>query len=236
MAKYVLVHGAWHGGWCWQRVSKILRNKGHDVFTPTLTGLGERAHLAGSEINLECHIEDIIGVIRMEELNDIVLCGHSYGGQVITPVLDRYPHLFRAGIWLDAFIPENGQSIMDGWPKERVEKVLQQANTTGDGWKIEPLSPDYFGVIDPKDAAWVARRCVPQPIKTFSQAVSLTGAWKTVPKKLYLLAKNHPNSNFNRFSENLSRQADWDVRTIASGHDIMIDNPNLLAKILMELV
>ena len=111
MATYLLVHGAWHGGWCWRRVSDILRNAGHTVFTPTLTGLGERAHLASADTDLDCHINDVLGVIDMEELDDVILCGHSYGGQVITPVLDRRIDEFRAAIWLDAFVPQDGQSL-----------------------------------------------------------------------------------------------------------------------------
>ena len=96
MATYLLVHGAWHGGWCWRRVADILRAQGHVVFTPTLTGLGERAHLAAPEIDLDTHVNDVLGVLEAEELSDVILCGHSYGGMVITPVIDRRTDLFRA--------------------------------------------------------------------------------------------------------------------------------------------
>ena len=234
MATYLLVHGAWHGGWCWVRVSEFLRKAGHAVYTPTLTGLGERAHLATPDTDLECHINDVLAVVEAEELEDIVLCGHSYGGQVITPVLDRAVEKFRAGVWLDAFIAEDGLSIMEGWPAERAQHVRDQVATAGEGWKIDPMPPDYFGVMDAEDAEWVTRRCVPQPIKTFSQAVHLTGAWKTVSKKMYLLAEHHPNSSFDRFATPLSQDPDWNVRTIAAGHDVMIDTPELLAEILLE--
>lgn len=235
MATYLLVHGAWHGGWCWTRVARTLRDAGHDVYTPTLTGLGERAHLAGPDVDLECHINDVLGVIDNEELSDIVLCGHSYGGQVTTPVLDRRVNKFRAAIWLDAFVPTDGQSLMDGWPPERAQHIREQVATTGEGWKIEPMPPDYFGVMREEDADWVTRRCVSQPIKTFSQAVYLSGAWESVPTKMYLLAENHPNSSFDRFSIPLSKKPDWDVRVVAAGHDVMIDTPDLLAEIFLEL-
>ena len=235
MATYLLVHGAWHGGWCWTRVARTLRDAGHDVYTPTLTGLGERAHLAGPDVDLECHINDVLGVIDNEELSDIVLCGHSYGGQVTTPVLDRRVNKFRAAIWLDAFVPTDGQSLMDGWPPERAQHIREQVATTGEGWKIEPMPPDYFGVMREEDADWVTRRCVAQPIKTFSQAVYLSGAWESVPTKMYLLAENHPNSSFDRFSIPLSKKPDWDVRVVAAGHDVMIDTPDLLAEIFLEL-
>ena len=133
MATYCLVHGAWHGGWCWRRISPILQKAGHKVFCPTLTGLGNRAHLASPEIDLECHIQDVVAVIETEEETDVILCGHSYGGQVITGVLDRYPNYFKAGVWLDAFVPTNGQSLMDVWPDERAQEIREQAEASGDG-------------------------------------------------------------------------------------------------------
>ena len=235
MATYLLVHGAWHGGWCWRRVTDILRAAGHTVFTPTLTGLGERAHLARPETDLETHIADVLGVLDAEELDDVILCGHSYGGMVITPVLDRRPETFRAGIWLDAFVPEDGRSMLDGWPHERAQHTREAVATRGEGWKLDPLPPDYFGVMDEDDADWVVRRCVPQPFRTFTQHVHLTGAWKTVPKKMYLLAELHPNSSFDRFATPLSQQDDWDVRSVPAGHDVMIDRPELLAEIFLEL-
>tara|TARA_R110000868_G_scaffold1253_5_gene9696 strand:- start:525 stop:1235 length:711 start_codon:yes stop_codon:yes gene_type:complete len=235
MATFVLVHGAWHGGWCWRRVTDLLQAGGHTVFTPTLTGLGDRAHLASPDTDLDCHIEDVLGLIDMEEIEDAILCGHSYGGQVITPVLDRRIDKFRAAMWLDAFVPTDGHSLMDGWPPERIQHIREQVATSGDGWKIPPMPPEYFGVMDEDDAAWVIRRCVPQPLKTFSQPVHLTGAWESVPKKMYVLAELHPNSSFDRFSVPLSEKPDWDVRSVASGHDVMVDKPELLAELLLEL-
>lgn len=235
MATYLLVHGAWHGGWCWRRVADILRARGHQVHTPTLTGLGERAHLATPEICLDTHIDDVLGVLDSEELDDVVLCGHSYGGMVITPVLDRRAAAFRAGVWLDAFVPQDGRSLMDAWPADRAQHIRQEVATCGDGWKVPPMPPDYFGVMDEDDADWVVRRCVPQPIRTFTQAAHLTGAWKTVPKKMYLLAGRHPNSRFDVYASPLSRDPDWDVRTVPAGHDVMIDTPELLADIFLEL-
>lgn len=235
MATYLLVHGAWHGGWCWRRVAEILRDRGHQVHTPTLTGLGERAHLATPEICLDTHIDDVLGVIDAEELEDVVLCGHSYGGMVITPVLDRRVEAFRAGVWLDAFVPQDGRSLMDAWPAERAQHIREQVATHGEGWKVAPMSPEYFGVMDEDNANWIVRRCVPQPLRTFTQPAHLTGAWKTVPKKMYLLAEHHPNSRFDVYATPLRSDPDWDVRTVPAGHDVMIDTPELLADIFMEL-
>lgn len=234
MATYLLVHGAWHGGWCWRRVRDLLTAKGQTVFTPTLTGLGERAHLARPEVDLETHIADILAVVEMEELDDVILCGHSYGGIVISGVLDRRPDAFRAGIWLDAFVPNDGQSLVDGWTHERAQQMREQVAIHGEGWKLAAMTPEYFGVMDEDDADWITRRCVPQPFRTMTQPIHLTGAWKTVPRKMYLLAELHPNSNFRRFSEPLSQDPEWDVRSIPSGHDVMVDKPDLLAEILLE--
>ena len=174
-------------------------------------------------------------MIEAEELEDLVLCGHSYGGQVITPVLDRQIDKFCAAIWLDAFVPQDGHSLMVGWSPERAQRIREQVATTGDGWKVDPMPPDYFGVMDPDDADWVTRRCVPQPIRTFFAAGALDWRMAIRAEKMYLLAEHHPNSNFNRFATPLSHEPDWDVRTISSGHDVMIDAPELLAELLPRI-
>lgn len=233
MATFLLVHGAWHGGWCWRRVADILRARGHQVHTPTLTGLGDRVHLATPDINLDTHISDVLGIIDAEELSDIVICGHSYGGMVITPVIDRRPEAFRSAVWLDAFIPRDGASLMDGWPAERAQHVREEAATHGEGWKVPPMPADYFGVNE-DDVEWVERRCVPQPIRTFSQPCHLAGKWTSVPKKMYILAEGHPNSSFDRFADPLSEDPDWDVRRVSAGHDVMVDSPEELADLLEE--
>ena len=121
MATFVLVHGAWHGGWCWKRVRPLLESRGHLVFTPTLTGLGERSHLLARETGLETHIADVVNVIRWEELSEVVLCGHSYGGMVISGVADRVPDRIRSLVYLDAFVPSDGQSLFDFLPAEHVK-------------------------------------------------------------------------------------------------------------------
>src|SRR5262245_14863398 len=121
MATFVLVHGAWHGGWCWQRVSPLLRARGHEVFAPTLTGLGERSHLLTREIGLETHVADVVNAIRWEDLTDVVLCGHSYGGMVISGAADRMADRVRSLVYLDAFVPADGQSIFDFMTAERAE-------------------------------------------------------------------------------------------------------------------
>jgi pimeloyl-ACP methyl ester carboxylesterase len=128
MSTFVLVHGAWHGGWCYKRVAQLLRQSGHEVYTPTLTGLGERSHLMNRTIDLETHVRDIVDVIRWEELSDLVLCGHSYGGMVISGVVEKVPEKIRALVYLDAFVPDSGQALTDFLPPEQAAGLAEDAN------------------------------------------------------------------------------------------------------------
>ena len=125
--------------------------------------------------------------------------------------------------------------MLDSWPPERAQKILEKVLKLGEGWKIPPMKPEYFGVMNQQDIEWVSRRCVPQPFKTFSEPVQLTGTWKSIPRKTYILAELHPNSDFERFSGPLSQEPDWDVRTVPSGHDVMVDKPEILTEILLEI-
>jgi pimeloyl-ACP methyl ester carboxylesterase len=146
MTTFVLVHGGGHGGWCWKRVAARLRHAGHEVFTPTLTGLGERAHLLHEGIDLNTHIQDIVGVLQWEELADVVLCGHSYGGMVITGVADKAPAQLRALVYLDAFLPADGQSLMDLVFPERVASFRDYARTKGAGFRVAPIPAEVLAV------------------------------------------------------------------------------------------
>ena len=120
---YVLVHGAWHGSWCWKRVRKNLQGTGHQVFTPTLTGVGERSHLNSATVDLSTHIADVVNLLRWEELSDVILCGHSYGGSVIRGIADRVPERIRTLVYLDAFVPEDGECVFDLLPQEAAEQL-----------------------------------------------------------------------------------------------------------------
>ena len=234
MATFVLVHGAWHGGWCWRRVTERLRAQGHTVFTPTLTGLGERAHLATPEVDLDTHINDVLALIETEELSDIVLCGHSYGGVVVTGAADRIADTIRSLVFLDAFIPENGQSMFDiqGPERERMSRTL--ADEQGQGWLVPSFSAAWFCVADPDDAAWVDRRCVPQPIGTYAQTVSVTGAWQKIPRLSYIYALGYANSLFGPFAKRAKADASWRYHEVPCGHDVMIDMPDELTALLIE--
>jgi pimeloyl-ACP methyl ester carboxylesterase len=146
MATFVLVHGAWHGSWCWKRVRKTLQAEGHDVFTPTLTGIAERSHLISPQVTLDTHIADVVNLIRWEELTDVVLCGHSYGGCVITGAADRVAERLKALVYLDAFILGDGQALHDVVPPGVRDAQVKGAVEHGHGWQVQPISAEFFRV------------------------------------------------------------------------------------------
>jgi pimeloyl-ACP methyl ester carboxylesterase len=230
MTTFVLVHGAWHGGWCYKRVARLLRQAGHEVYTPTLTGLGERAHLMGRMIDLSTHIQDIVGVICCEELTDVVLCGHSYGGMVVAGVAEQITAKIRSLVYLDAFVPENGKSLFDYLPAEQSGQMRMDAAQNGEGYKITPIPAAAFAVNE-KDPAWVDAMCVKQPLPTFEQKLALSG--RRVPKRVYILAAGWEPSPFQQFGARYKNDRDWRFVSIACGHDVMVDRPRELADMLI---
>ena len=232
MSTFVLVHGAWHGSWCWQRVRRLLQAQGHDVFTPTLTGVGERSHLLAREVNLDTHINDVVNLIRWEELSDVVLCGHSYGGCVITGVVDRVPERIGSLVYLDAFILKNGECLLDHLPAEQRAGMIEGIKKSGDGWKVPPIPAEVFRV-NAQDAAWVNRQCTPQPLATFEQRITLAGAGESITNVTYIQAGNfREGSPFGPFYEG-ARARGWKTLSLAAGHDVMLDLPKELAAALV---
>lgn len=231
MGTFVLVHGAWHGAWCWQRVARLLRAEGHEVYTPTFTGLGERSHLMSRQIDLETHIADVLSVLRWEELGDIVLCGHSYGGMVITGVADREAHRIAALVYLDAFVPNNGECTLDLLPAERREQFDRAVRERGFGWLVPPIPAAVYKVNE-ADQAWVDRQCTPHPLACFEQRITLTGAHETIARRLYIRGTAYTPSAFAPIAERLQRDRRWRVASLPSGHDVMVDMPQELAELL----
>jgi pimeloyl-ACP methyl ester carboxylesterase len=227
---FVLVHGAWHGGWCYKRVARLLRQAGYEVYTPTLTGLGERAHLMNRAIDLNTHVQDILGVIHCEELSDVVLCGHSYGGMVITGVAEQVAAKIRSLVYLDAFVPENGKSLFDYLPAERSEQMRTDAAQNGEGYKVTPIPATAFAV-NAEDVAWVDAMCVKQPLATFEQKLALNG--RQGPKRVYILAADWGPSPFQQFGARFKEDRGWQFISIACGHDVMVDRPHELAAALI---
>ena len=241
MANFVLVHGAWHGGWCWRDTAQALRAAGHIVHTPTHTGVGDRAHQSAENITLETHIRDVCGVIEAEELSDVILCGHSYGGMVISGVADRLPGRIRALVYLDAFVPEHGQSLIglirQALPPEVAAVFLGSFHGTAlqnHSGLMAPIPAEMFG-IKPENRAWVDRRCVPQPLATFEMPLLLTGAGATIAQRVYILADAWDPSPFRHFAAKLEGQPGWRITKLPSSHDVMVDMPQELAAELMKL-
>jgi pimeloyl-ACP methyl ester carboxylesterase len=233
MSTFVLVHGAWHGGWCYKPVAQLLRNAGHQVYTPTLTGLGERSHLMSPAVNVDTHVQDIVNVFRWEELSDVVLAGHSYGGMVITGVADKIPDKIRSLVYLDAFVPANGQSLIDFLPPDLHARLRDDARQNGNGYLMAPIPAEAFGV-NKKDAAWVDRMCVKHPLGCFEQKMSLTGAHAGVPKHTYVLATEYPlKGNFAPIADRLRQDKKWKVVDFPCGHDLMLDMPKETADLLI---
>ena len=228
---FVLVHGAWHGGWCWQRVAAQLRGDGHAVFTPTLTGLGERSHLLQPGIDLATHIADVVNVMRWERLSEVVLCGHSYGGLVISGVAEQLSAAIRSIVFLDAFLPENGDSILK-LTGPSVQDAVRSALKRGDV-AVPPRSAETFGVNE-TDREWVDSLCVPQPIGTFTSPIALSGARERIARKTYIRAKGYDNRTFDRAYAAARADASWHCRQMPCGHDAMIDMPERLTALLAE--
>jgi pimeloyl-ACP methyl ester carboxylesterase len=228
---FVLVHGAWHGGWCWRRVADRLRNAGHAVFTPTLTGLGERSHLLRAGIDVKTHIADVVNVMKWERLTHVVLCGHSYGGFVISGVAEQMTAAIRSIVFLDAFVPLNGESAQE-LTSPAVQEGIRNALQRGD-LGTPPRPAEAFGVNE-ADRPWVDSLCVPQPIGCFTDRIALTGARDRIARKAYIRAKTYANPGFDRAYGTLQSDPSWRTYEVPGGHDVMVDNPERLTEILLE--
>jgi pimeloyl-ACP methyl ester carboxylesterase len=228
---FVLVHGAWRGGWCWRRVADILQSQGHRVFTPTLTGLGERSHLMSGSIGLATHVTDIANVIQWEDLTDVVLVGHSYAGFVISGVAEQVGKAIVSLVFLDAFVPETGECLVE-LTAPATREVIEAARQRGD--ITVPSRPAEFFKVNEKDRAWMDAMCTPHPIATMLDRITLTGARERVAKKAYIRARDYPNPAFAAAYERLQSNPAWRVYEVPCGHDVMVDMPERLAEILLE--
>ncbi|MDA1128997.1 MAG: alpha/beta fold hydrolase [Chloroflexi bacterium] len=242
MANYVLVHGAWHGGWCWNKVTPLLRQAGADVFVPTLTGLGERAHLNDRlnplDITLDVHIQDVVQMMRYEGLKDVVLVGHAYAGMVITGVAEVCPELISHMVYLNGVIPSDGESMVDQLIPVRGEEFaswVRREIESGNGFLPAPASAEEvgrrWGITDPGDLAWVGANVTPQPAAAMASPVSMGNPKaKAIPKNFV----GGGESGFDSVAER-ARQAGWGVYPVDSGHDTMITHARELTDILLKI-
>lgn len=235
-ATFVLVHGGWHGGWCWQYVAPLLRAAGHDVLTPDLTGLGDRAHLLDPRVDLDTHVRDIVDILTSEDLRDVILVGHSYGGMVIAGAADHASDRLAHLVFLDAFVPEDGQSLFDLLRPERRDLYRQGARTQGEGWRVPAPPPQALGITGEVQARWLAAMLTPQPLRTFEQPVRLTNPMGAAFYRTYIHCTSGPLvPSFAPFAARAQVEPGWRYHELATGHDAMLTAPEELAEVLLGL-
>lgn len=235
---FVLVHGAWHGGWCWRRVADVLVARGHRVFAPSLTGVGDRAHLFSKDISLQTHVDDILSVVDSEELSDFVLVGHSYAGMVISGVADTLGERVSRYVYLDARVPSDmspGASF--SWSEldspEKREERLKSVHEQGQGVALPPPPPGAFGVTEPSDVAWLERRLRPMPVGTYIGAFTFKRSGSNGLKRTYIAATRPPYAALVPTHDRMRGDNTWSFTTIEAAHDSMVTAPDELASLLM---
>ena len=231
---FVLVHGAFHGGWCWRRVADLLTATGARVFTPTMTGLGERAHLLTRHVGLETFIADVIGVIETEELDDVVLVGHSFGGAVISGVVDRVPGRIAQLVYLDAVVPQPGQSAISQLPPETQALRIRTAEESSGGVSIPVPTGDIFDLPPGPDRDWVARRITPHPLAAYTDPVVLNGPVGNGRPRSYIRCTAPPYPAVQPSYGRIKAEEGWALIDIATGHDAMVTAPETLTALLLQ--
>lgn len=235
--KFVLVPGAWLGGWCWKYLTPLLRDEGHDVYTPTLTGLGEREHLMRSEIGLETHITDIVNVLEYNEFTDVVLLGHSYAGLVVTGVAERVPERLAHVVYLDALVPMDDEpvSASEFYPPDEWDAMEAAAKDHAGGWPFPDDHPGWVGISD-EDTRWMREKAVPHPLNTFKQPVNVRNpAAAALPTSYILCTQNGMDDSILDTIRQLCEQREWELRELDTGHWPMVSMPRKLAHQLLEV-
>jgi pimeloyl-ACP methyl ester carboxylesterase len=237
MTTFVLVHGAWHGGWCWSRVARILRAQGHEIYTPSLPGMGEHAHLLNRQITLDTQIDDVVALFESYDIDNAVLVGHSFGGLIVTGVADRLHGSRRVArmVYLDALVPRDGEGWFSFHNPERTASFHKSARDTGNNLFLPAPAPEVFGV-GADDAAWVAAHLTPHPYGTYLTALALPhlaqdkGAASL--QRTYVDCVKPFYSDFNGLKARLKADAAWKYVEIQTGHDAMVTAPEELAALL----
>ena len=244
MSAFVLVHPAWFGGWCWDRPARQLMDQGHSVNAPTLTGLGERAHLVHPGIDLRTHVEDIVNVLTLEDLRQVILLGTSSAGMVITGVAERVPERIGSLVYLDAFVPNDGQCLLDLIPPDRRLAMEALVETEGFGWLLPRLTgapweqfvAQAWQVDDNEDLARTVNRLRPTPFGHFTQAVQRRNPTAERLPRVYIRCDRWPNPGFDRYATIAEQTPGWRLRHLDSSHLPYITHARELAQLLGELV
>ena len=225
MTDVLLVHGGWHGGWCWDAVAHRLAGLGHRVLAPTLSGLGDRSHLCASTVGLDTHITDVVNAATWGGLDDFVLCGHSYGGMVISGAVEHLVGRIRGLVYVDAFLPANGQSCADltsGGPPPARDSL------------VPPPPAEAFGIASATERARVQRLMTPHPANTLLDTVALTDARDRIGRKTYILATSSANPDFARAHASIAADPTWRAVGLPTGHHPMMDEPDAVVDIILE--
>ena len=232
-ATFLVCHGAWSAGWAWKKMHPLMTAAGHRLVTPTYTGLGERAHLANPSIDLETHIQDILNVIHYEDLRDIVLVGHSYGGMVATGVADRARDRVAQLIYIDAFVPKDGERLLDLLNESERQRMRELAKA-GDGWRVppNPTPPD----TPPEDIEWLNARRVDMPIRCFETPLKLHGGPLTLPRSYIYATRITPADTFGRFAARAKSEPGWRCHDFDASHSPAVSAPEKLMAVLQEIV
>ena len=231
---FVLVHGLWHGGWCWNQLAQDLRGRGHRVTAPTHTGLGERSHLLSKDITLDTFVDDIVNHLHWNELNGVTLVGHSFAGAVIIGVADRAPEQLARLIFLDAAIMEDGETWFGLLPKEIVDDRLAQAQASSGGVSLPVGQPQSFGVTDPDKVAYLERLMTPHPLGTCTTPLDLKAPPGNGVPVDYIVCTD-PAYPPAAGSHQRARDAGWPMHELATGHDAMVTAPKETADLLESL-
>ena len=245
LATFVLVHPAWLGGWCWSRVAALLRARGNEVHAPTLTGLGERAHLATPEVGLQTHITDVVNLVTFEGLTDIVLVGTSSSGTVVTGVAATVADRIGSVVYLDAFVPSEGQSTRDLLPPERQAAFDTMVATEGDGWLLPRFAPppwpvilrELWQVVDDADAEWVLHRLRPTPYRHFTEPLAPGGDLEGV-RRSFVCCSRRPFAGptpFDSFAADAQSNPGWTYREIDAPHVAYVTHPHQVAAALVTI-
>ena len=231
---FLLIHGAWHGGWVWNEISEILRYQRYSVSTPTLTGLGEKKHLLSSKITIETFIEDVVNHIIFENLNNIILVGHSFAGSVISGVADRLKDRIQKLIYFDAVILKDGQKPFDIAPKELVKQRIELAKRFGNGISIPAPSADAFGVFDVKKSLLLEEKLTPHPLSTYQSKLTIKNEiGNGIP--LFYIFCNDPVYKSLESSRKVVRKLKWPIFELNAGHDAMLTHPKETLNLLMKI-
>ena len=229
---FVFVHGTWHGGWCWRRVADALEHKGHKVYAESLTGLGDRSHLLTRDVNLTTHVNDVVNLVKWEDLKDIVLVGHSSAGFAITQAAEQIGPSIASIVYLDAFVPQPGDNLISlANPGPR--KALEEAVARGD--LVAKPVPSAAFKVNARDQAWVDAKCTPHPLAAVAEKITAAGAREKIARKTYIRARGFDSPVFDQTLAKMKTMPGWKTYEVPSGHDVMIDMPDRLVEVLLEV-